>query len=298
MTLTVSYPMSKASYLSRIMLCTVSLTACCAMLLAVSLADAVEIPLTDPNWIFSATEPPTLITPSPEMAAGTISGVDSAFRFSGANSGTNLNNNPFRRELNAPATSDIYFRYLVRPEAGFSNGDFIVFWLDDEIGGDDDVHNTSSAFLGLRVDGGSGQQFLFSRINNTSEQNLSVSIADGEDSVIMGRLFKTGGTYDRLSFWLNPTLGDEGTPIATVALDTGLTTMTHFGLRTGQLTQTTDSYLFGGLAIGDSFANVLFQPEPVPIPEPASMTLLGLLLPLAACGKRRRRDFKAPATKC
>jgi hypothetical protein len=215
-------------------------------------------------------------------------GGSHALRFGGAYDGsTTLNNNPVRRQLAENYSDDLYVRYLFRAEQGFDSNDFVVLWLDNTAGItdgdlDDDLHDTTSAFIGAR-----GSDRFFVRINNQGQQDFYPvgGLDEGEDFLVVGRLFKASGSdsYNRLSLWINPDHGDYGSPdvTASVGSNTGFNFISHVGIRTGQYTEIGDSYLIDGLVLGTTWDQV------VPVPEPTTLSLLGLG-GLAALIRRRR----------
>jgi len=179
----------------------------------------------------------------------------------GGPSPNNANGNPIQRELASPFTgNDLYVSFLWRSEQPFGTSEFFVFWADDEAAANmEDRHDDDDvAFLGAL-----GDHEFFARLVNgsgTNSQGLTStgSFAANEDHFILGRLTKNGGPdFDQLSLWVDPASSSPGSPDVSVSRSTGMTQITHVGLRTGQYTDPGDAFLFDQLSLGTTIADVV-----------------------------------------
>jgi len=209
---------------------------------------------------------PTGIAPNNAPLISTSTGVpfDGNGRAVQVRGNKPLNGNSIQRQLASPfAGDDLYVSFLWRPEQDLVTDDFFILWLDDDPATNvDDKHDDDDvAFLGAR-----GANQVFARLSNTSgtstNQDTGANVVGAnQDSLIVGRLYKDGGSsdYNRFSFWVDPTSPALGAPLKTVSRSTGMNQVSYVGLRTGQRTEDTDMFLFDQLRLGTTPADVVAQ---------------------------------------
>lgn len=181
---------------------------------------------------------------------GTFNGGYSGVRITGD---TGFVNSPLRRQLATPATTEVYFRYLIRtelnpdfPEAGFDSDDLVGIWLSDmDPFNDEHDYTQDGVVLGIR-NGGE----VFGAIDGTIT-GVAATISPIQDYLLIGRLYESspGSGFNMLDFWLDPDSEDEA-PLGTVALGiNGMSSVTHVGFMTNATTELEDYYLLDHLAL-------------------------------------------------
>ena len=209
--------------------------------------------------------------------------------------GASANNNPMRRQLAAGISDPFYFSYTFRLTSPLGGSEFAVLWLDNngtDFVANGGLHTTSSIFLGMSTTA------FFGRLstNNSGDGSTTVNSTSvpqqDANHTLVGHVFKSGSTkFDRLRFWVNPTLedvenGDNGFDVSrSISLDT----ISYLGFRTGQSTGTDDSFLVGSIRLGTTPADIVI------VPEPATSLLLLVGMAAGPCwgiGLRRRRPIR------
>lgn len=178
----------------------------------------------------------------------------------------------------APQTGDVYFSVLFKPAAGLDTNDFLQFIVND----DTDLHNAGS--VGLR---NSTENGFFARIRTSSADTnakSNVQAVLGNTYLLVGKFFKSaGGSYDKMSVWVDPQTLAEPAASATVMSSSGSATVSYLTMRTSDM-EVGDQFQFDELRIGTTWADV--------VPEPATLTLLALGAVVAALrGRRPCRAF-------
>jgi hypothetical protein len=171
-------------------------------------------------------------------------------------------NSPIRRQLATPASGDVYFRFLFRPEVGFDSNDLVGLWLSDTAGSDETDFTQDGVVLGLR-NGGE----VFGSIDGTTTA-VSATITVAETYLLIGRLYEAspGSGLNRLDYWLNPDDENEA-PLSTVALGgNGFNAVTHVGVMTSSMTELEDFYLFDHFALSGSKQRIGFVTPDESIP--------------------------------
>jgi hypothetical protein len=176
-----------------------------------------------------------------------------------------------QRNFDTTTASTVYFRFLLRLSSDtLDAGDFSSGFLEND-----------GPNMGYRDDGSpGGEGALFARLSPT------VYAEDGTLSynttyLLIAKLDRSAdGTYDDISFWVNPGANDSNSPDATASITTGAANFSTFGLRVGSLLEAADKVVYDEILVSDTWGGA--------IPEP---TTVGLLL--GAAGAlillRRRR---------
>jgi hypothetical protein len=172
------------------------------------------------------------------------------------------------RNFDTTTASTVYFRFLLQLSSDtLDAGDFSTGFLD---------YNGPN--MGYRDDGSPGA--LFARLSPTAYAE-SGTLSYNTTYLLIAKLDRSaGGTYDDISFWVNPGAGDSNSPDATASIATGAANFSTFGLRVGSLLEAADEVVYDEILVSDTWGAA--------IPEP---TTVGLLL--GAAGAlillRRRR---------
>lgn len=209
-----------------------------------------------------------------------VSGGEGALRVTG-----NSNNLAYR-PLRGPVDADeVYVSVLFQAPSGtIGNNDFASFWFDNAVTGE----HTAVPGVGLKGNQATAEASradLFARPRMTGEAYSENINGSRSTYFIVGRLWKSdpGSAYNHFDLWVNPGFGDFLSPETTSVEMTSLSSFSHVGVRTANL-DGDDQILFDELRIGASWDDVV----PAPVPEPASLLLLGSgLVGLAAFVRRR-----------
>jgi hypothetical protein len=176
-------------------------------------------------------------------------------------------------------TGTVYFSFLFRVENGAGADDFIQFSLNN------DTSITNSGSIG-DLSNVSGTNAFAARIGGNSggsSVNSTTSATGGTTFFLVGKISKTsGGNYNLMELFVNPTTLTESGVVATQSADSGIAAISYFTLRISNL-ETTDQYRFDELRIGTTWADV------VPVPEPSACAAVAGGLVLMAAALRRRR---------
>ena len=200
---------------------------------------------------------------------------ESALQFSG-----NSNAAAYRRLGTTFVGDSLFVDFFVQVGAGsLTANDFLGLWLDTGAGGD----HTSVPNIGIKSDG-SGNNDVFARTTGTSgawAANSDIGSTNGSTYHIVGRLSRsTQGYYSRFDLWLDPLLGDFGTPDASFAAPNGLAKIDYVGFRTANLDA-------GDLVLVDDLQLSTTWNEALRVPSPATIGLFGL--GLVGLGAIRRK---------
>jgi len=210
---------------------------------------------------------------------GNVSGGNRALRFTGTADLASI----IARSLPSQ-TGNVYFSFLFRENAGTINtNDFMAFWFDN------DTTVTSSQTLipslGLKGNHGDGANTLdFASRLNLGSDVFSTAASTGTTYLIVGRLFKTAGNYNRFSLWINPTSASTNTPDVTASVATGSTTsFSRLGVRIANL-DADDVVYVDEFRAGTTFADVV----PLNTPDSAPYVLISSGLIAIALIRRRK----------
>lgn len=185
--------------------------------------------------------------------------------------GTGARNNPLRRKLSTPLTSQEFFvrfdlLYRERPvrETPKVDPEFFVLWLDRLDGGDRATHASNVPNIGLHLaDGGSqkGKNVFMVRVGPRQTAWTKIEVRPERTYQIVGRLSKsrkeTRAEYDRIDLWVDPKFTDRDSPDATVSGVQSVNRVQWIGFSTGLKTEPTDQILVRKLVIGRTWKSVL-----------------------------------------
>lgn len=188
----------------------------------------------------------------------------------------NITDGIMSRPLSASQSGAIYMSLLFRETANnepFSIGspnDFVQWGFDDAGGG-----NPNATVLRRNGE-------LQARSNTTTANSVGsglVSVLDVTRMLVF-RATNTGGNYNSISLFVDPSSLSEPAPDATSAFDSGIPTFSHFVARSA-FHELGDTFVIDNIRIGTTWEDVV-------VPEPSAIVLLGLG-GIAALRRRRCR---------
>ncbi len=183
--------------------------------------------------------------------------------------GTGSRNNPLRRQLKRPFSGDeIYFRYSLRYDEGSidtptaGDGEFFVFWLDDQEGNDASTHSGGIPNIGIHVDGGRNR---FMARYSLGSQRFAAQLVGDREYIIVGRLWKsTPGAeepFDGIDLWVD-SLGradkfDRDQPHARTQSPKAISGVSWIGFSTGVKTESDDRITVWDVDLSTSWRKTL-----------------------------------------
>lgn len=191
------------------------------------------------------------------------------------------------RQLSAAtaAATEVWFSLTVNPST--TSGDFLYFYLTNAV-------PTTNPFLnsgGIGLFGGTTYGARAHAGTSSASTTVNNSTAPSESTVfLVGRFFNSAtfntanGNLDTIELFVNPTSQSLGAPDATAQLDSGINSVSFFGVRTSAL-DSGDAPRFDEVRIGTSADDVV----PIAVPEPAAVGMAGIAGASAMLGRRRRR---------
>lgn len=159
------------------------------------------------------------------------------------------------REL--PATSDtVYFSLLYQQSVQVGDVDFSQIGLESSAGGNPRV---------TALDRNDNYQ-LRSTTSAANSVDTGIASTTGQTSLLVVKASKTGGssTYNDLTMWVDPTSTFEGlnTASATSSVNSGLNLSSAAFLSVRKAFQESgDTFLIDNVVVGDSFADVVANPD-------------------------------------
>ena len=167
-------------------------------------------------------------------------------------SGSGSRQNPFRQALATPFEGDTLFvRFWIRyggtsidvPPKG--DGEFFVFWLDANDGGERATHSGGVPNLGIHVKEGKANHFMARFTSGQDSESFAVPLVGDRDTLLVGRLSKSmpgiDQPFDKLDLWVDPRPDELGAPHATSASKNGKVSRVNWiGFSTGGKTEPED----------------------------------------------------------
>jgi hypothetical protein len=184
------------------------------------------------------------------------------------------------RQLSSSYSGDVVFVSYTLEMGQTPSADFFTLWVDN-------TSSTSNSHATNRLNTGllNTTDDLFGRLNATTVVN-GPSVVSGDTYQLVVQYSKSvsgaAQLYNTMSFWVNPTNGDLGTPIGTITAST-LSSFEYIGFR-GALNESGDTYWVDNITVATTWGDV------VPVPEPSTSVLLTGALTVALTLRRRRRS--------
>lgn len=185
------------------------------------------------------------------------------------------------RSFSAYNGDTLYATVTLDAAAGFETGDFFMMWLDTAATGNhanvpnmgfDSAGNVVGRLSSSRsVNGGA--------VTQGTSYNLVISLSKSTPGA--------SSNYDTLSVWKDPAFGDLGTPLGTVTLDIGRSSISTIGFRSVN-NEAGNIYLVDNLILGTTWADV------VPVPEPSTLAFAFLGTAFLLGGRRAKKRFDWP----
>lgn len=182
------------------------------------------------------------------------------------------------------ASDVLFFSFMFRTNAGspLPNQDFFQLGFDD---GSVTLPTNPRLSIGANTTNStfppnSPFQF-FARTTTTTTNSAfdsSNDIAAAMTYFLVGKITGTGGVFDRVDLFVNPSTTDEPVPSASFVLNSGATTVDTLTMRTANL-DASDVYVFDEMRVSRDWVNV--------IPEPSSSLLIAAGASLFIARRRR-----------
>lgn len=167
-------------------------------------------------------------------------------------SGSGSRQNPFRQALATPFDGDTLFvRFWIRyrestvdlPPKG--DGEFFVFWLDANDGGERATHSGGVPNLGIHVKEGKANHFMARFNSGAGSESFAAPLVGDRDFLLVGRLSKSipgaKQAFDQLDLWIDPKPDELGAPHATsVSKNSKVRDVSWIGFSTGGKTEPED----------------------------------------------------------
>lgn len=183
--------------------------------------------------------------------------------------------NPIRYKLSTPRQDrEIFFGFLFRYDSSSidhaknGDGEFFVFWLDEQEGNDTSTHSTGIPNVGLHVatkGSLSGKNVFMARVGVQNTKFSTVELQGDQTYLIVGRLSKRetdkDAPYSDLQLWINPGIKELSTPDVKVFMPMRVNTVRWVGFSTGRKTERGDRITVDELTLGTTWESVLGLPE-------------------------------------
>lgn len=184
------------------------------------------------------------------------------------------------RQLAAPYTGDLVYVSFTLELGQTPSEDFFTLWVDNTSDGSNNHSDTLNTGLLNSTDD------LFARPNSPTPIINGPAAASGETYQLVVRYSKSvsgaAQPYNTVSFWVNPTDGDFGSPIGTASSSTN-SSLSYIGFR-GAANESGNTYWVDNVTLATEWNDV------VAVPEPATAALLVGGLALALVSRRRVRS--------
>jgi len=235
-------------------------------------------------WVDGSASASDIVVPtSPSLTyavpgGGVVSGGAKALQHTG--NATNAVNRTLSTAFGDDAgETSIYISFLMKFTGSITGNDFAAIWFDNNTSGD----HTNRPNIGLKANQGSGSTGMdfFSRLA-LGDESYSGNLVSGETYLLVGRLAKSGsGNFDIFDLWVNPDADDFATPDVTATNAGTISQFNMIGIRSANLGGS-DTVTIDELVLGTTWADVMA------VPEPATLSLLGLGLVGLGWARRRR----------
>ncbi len=187
----------------------------------------------------------------------------------GGGNALQLVNNPPSAALNTAVVREFsgldagetfYIRFLIRMESGsWDSNDFLTSFVDGDEGTQSASHSPGPN-AGLRGLNDAGNKDFFSRTGSSNYANSSMDFTSSTTYLVVARYEDANedGEYDQTSIWVNPQVGDAGTPQGTSTIaQSYVSTASYAGFRFGSNLDSDDVFTIDALAITDDWNSAL-----------------------------------------
>ncbi len=173
---------------------------------------------------------------------------------------------PLDKTFSAANGETLWFSFLFRSSnaSPLANRDYLQLGFDDNPQAEGGTPRVGLGATTVEAIFPPDQPFRFFAKSTTDNANTAFADTDivaGTTYLLVGRVTaSTTTTYDTVALFLNPTsISDPGAASATIAVDSGLSALTHLFLRTSGL-DNGDAYVFDEIRLGQTYPSVVAPP--------------------------------------
>lgn len=194
-----------------------------------------------------------------------LHGGGQALRFYDNTNGSSVLIRPLGRTFTRSAGDDLWFSLLFRSSnaSPLANQDFVQIGFDNSAAASNPRLSFGANTVATTFPPSQDFRFFVRATTDTANSVFdSTGIAAATTYLLTGRLSGSGATYDTIELFLNPdSLSVPAQASASLTLDSGMDSLTHFIVRTSAL-DSGDAYVFDEFRIGLDYLSVV-QPPPL-----------------------------------